>query len=137
MPRLCLGGRAILALTASSILLLVGCSRRLVFDHLRQADRIEVRANAEVLRTTADPETVHHARAFIVARADGWRQNWAGTPIPVFVIYFYSGNRAVGGYGVGADFLTNDPGGGSLSRSAVATECEDLAAALGVSLQRR
>jgi hypothetical protein len=124
-------------LATSLIALAAGCGRRLAFDHLNRADRIEVRANAQVLRVIEDQTTIAQARQFIAGRADGWRQNVAGTPIPVFVVYFYAGEQSLGGYGVGADFLTSDPGGGLLTRPVSPSECAKVAASLGVSLEGR
>ena len=127
--------RALLALGVSVFAL--ACGRHLTFEHLARADRLEVRRRNTILFASEDRDTISKARTFILARSDGWDKDWAGTPIPVFTVYFLSAGQVLGGYGVGPDFLTTDPGPGFLSRSIRGTEAAEIASVLGVSLERR
>ncbi|HNY40237.1 MAG TPA: hypothetical protein PKJ41_07575 [Bryobacteraceae bacterium] len=118
--------------------MLLGCGQRVPFERrLAGSSRIEVRHNDRVLRAVDNEATITKAVEFITSRSGGWSQDWAGTPVPVFVVYFFRGKQIVGGYGVGPDFLTTDPGPVFWSRSVSPSEAREIANILGVDLERR
>jgi hypothetical protein len=105
------------------------------FENLRQANRLEVRkGGAHIVAASADPAVVATARAFIMSRSDRWIKGPSGAPLPVFVVLFYSGDRVLGGFGVGRTYLT-DLADHYLYRLASPQEVAAIAAALRVSLE--
>jgi hypothetical protein len=122
-------------------LLAQSCSRgsrfeKRSFESLRQADRLEVRkGGAHIVAASADPAVIATGREFILSRSDGWSEGLTGAPRPVFVAFFYSGNRLLGGFGVGRAYLTSQPASPLYYRVASPQEVAAIAAALRVSLE--
>lgn len=127
------------AIPAVCLLVLAGfaCTgEQVIFDGLRDADRIEVTtSHTKVLAAIQDPDTIAAVHA-IVARHDlGWSTPWFGTPVPTLQVNFYRGSRLLGGFGLGEDFLTSDPGRRFMMRSIPATETQEIVRLLGVALE--
>jgi len=125
----------LLVLTAVQLACL---GRQVTFDHLRGADRVEVRTIHDGRVTTIrDPAVISAAQAAVARHDMGWDSPRSGAPAPMIQVSFYRGDLLLGGYGVGKDFLTTDQGGASLSRSIVPEEAEQITRLLRVSLPNR
>ena len=113
-----------------------GCfGHAMTFDHLRDVDRVEVRTNHDKLLKTIQDAAVIAAAQAAVARHDlGWSTPWYGTPVPRLQVNFYKAGQLLGGYGVGIDFLTTDPGPTFMSRAITHSEALQIAATVGVPL---
>jgi hypothetical protein len=125
-----------IALWATVAQVACGGGRHLTFEHLKDAERVEVRTNHDrLVRKVEDAVVMADARAFILAHADGWETPWYGTPVPRLQVNFYRGERLIGGFGVGRDFLTTDPGPVFMSRSVQGQDVEELLRRLSVAMQ--
>src|SRR5262245_2843619 len=101
--------------------------RRLEFEDLRQADRIEVVGTAsQVVATIGDPQRIRAATEFIERYHDGWIDYWSGPRAPLLVLQFFKGSRPLGHYGLSGSYLVR----GSLSRDTPSADIEALAKTL-------
>jgi hypothetical protein len=107
-----------------------GPPRRLDFANLEQASRLQVCGRVcplEEVATISDPEQIRYATAFIEKYSGDWRDSWNGSPGGTLNLYFYQGDRVLGGYGMtpsdAADVLVSV---GNLSRRVPATEIDLL-----------
>lgn len=112
-----------------------GPPQRLDFAPLKQADHIRVcgRYCDQAQATIGDLEKIRAATTFIEAHADGWRDSWNGPPGGIVNLFFYQGERVLGGYGMtpidASEVLVSV---GSGSRRVSASEIAILMKALGV-----
>ena len=114
-----------------------GPPRRLDFSELGQADRIQVCGrfcDASKDLIIRDANKIHVATAFIDNYRDGWRDSWNGPAGGALNLYFYQGDRVLGGYGMTpvdtAEVLMSVGGG---SRKVPAAEMSILMQRLGLS----
>src|SRR5262245_32837775 len=110
----------------------------MTFDHLRGADRVEIRTNNDQrVKTIRDPAVTRAARAAVARHDLGWKKPWYGTPVPALQVNFFRDVRLLGGHGVGGDFLTTDPGPSFMLRSITPQEVDEITLLLGVALTSR
>jgi hypothetical protein len=123
----------VVALTAALSASCLG--HHLTFDHLRGADRVEVTTRHQrLLKTIREPAVISAASEAVARHDAGWEAPWHGTPVVRLQVSFFRGDRLVGGYGVGKDFLTTDPGPALMSRSITPEEAARIAQVLGLTL---
>lgn len=101
-----------------------GSRHTIEFSPLKRADRLVVLTRSgDIVKTVTDPAQVSAAAQFIQAYRSGWQDPLEGIVVPEFVLHFYAGTSGLGGYGIGAGYVTSDPPtAGFWSRPAVPTE---------------
>lgn len=122
-----------LALEAALWLMLRGR----VDQPLARADRIVVRVDAHSMRSVetqiADPVAIARIRAWIEARPGRWAKTWHTPPVAPLHATFYHGDRVVGWFEAGSNFLQAPTLDGSpATRHADPEELEEFERLLGV-----
>lgn len=106
--------------------------RRVEFDHLRSADRIEVfgplHAGTDRVATITDGEKIRHAVTFIERYEDGWIDVWSGPAAPYLSLEFYQSRRSLGHFGIARAHIV----AGSLSQKVPPAHIAALAQQLGL-----
>jgi len=118
---------------AIAVLASVGCwGQQVTFEHLQHADRIEVTRHGVLTTTVRDPNVIGAVYAMVARHDSGWRTPSHGSPAPVLHVKFFRGSELLGGFGLGKDFLTSNPGPLFMMRTIPATETAELARMLQV-----
>lgn len=116
---------------------MLGCSlhgHRIDFKPLERADRIEVRTRVDApVKSINDPAQVQAARDFIRHYGSGWEDPLRGPLVPTFMLYFYEGQRGLGGFGIGSGYIvSHPPTAGFWSRDVPPQEIDRLLRVLGL-----
>lgn len=124
-----------LALSAIVACREAGPGKNIDFDVLRLADRVEVRTAADrPVITLTGRQPIELAVSFIQDHRAGWREPWYGPNIPSLMLYFYKGDRKLGGFGLTRETLVIDPtmGVGWVSRKIDSDEADRFLKQLGL-----
>jgi hypothetical protein len=76
------------------------------FQRFREANRIEIKDNRDnILRTLKKPSDIHALVEFTTSHKSGWNVPWTGAPIALITAEFYQGDKFLGDFGLGSNFL--------------------------------
>ena len=112
----------------ASLLSLSGCLENascpdMKFERLVQADRIIITDNmSKEIKTISDKPNVSGITNFVLSHSAGWETPWAGTPIALLRANFYVGEKFIGDFGVGSNFITAQGCGFFQSRAITAID---------------
>jgi hypothetical protein len=122
---------AVTGILILAINLLSGCAylgrKRIDFSGLEGADKIEIRTSEnKPVATILDANKIQHAIRYIRNRQDRWGDRISPS-VPIWQLFFYHGERYLGGYGLGHDMIMALPSShGFWWRDVPASEIEML-----------
>ncbi len=88
------------------------------FERLGQADQVVITDNhSNVLRTTWNRFEITEIKTFAEVHQSGWEVSVFGVPVARVYANFYKGEKYIGGFGVGRNFLSSQGCGGFQSRN--------------------
>ncbi len=101
-----------LFLLVVSFLSLSGCVENVAcpdmrFERLARTDRIVIADNMnKEIKTITDKSNIGDITNFVLSHSTGWETPWAGTPVARLRANFYVGEKFIGDFGVGSNFIT-------------------------------
>ena len=101
-----------LFLLVASLLCLSGCLENaacpdMKFERLMKTDRIVITDNMnKEIKTITDKSNIGDITNFALSHSAGWETPWAGTPVAKLRANFYIGEKFIGDFGVGSNFIT-------------------------------
>ena len=76
------------------------------FRALESADRMDIVTSTKQVRSIVQPWRIRNTARLLQHYAKGWRKPLSGTPLPELVIHFFKGQKRLGSFGLGDDFIT-------------------------------
>jgi len=106
-----------------------GHPRRLEFENIGQADRIDVIGTGnEMVASITDRTRIQAAVIFIDRYHDGWIEAWTGPRAGALNLQFYEGSRETASFGISERYIA----AGGLFQKVPESEITALAAQLGL-----
>ena len=97
------------------------------FERLNQTNRIVITDNMnKEIKTITDLSRIGEIKNFALSHSTGWETPWYGAPVALVRANFYVGEKFIGDFGVGKNFLSAQGCGFFQSREVSAKDRETI-----------